>query len=343
MQRCLQLAENGFGHTEPNPYVGALVVHNNKIIGEGFHRSFGGPHAEVNAINSVADKELLMQSTIYVNLEPCSHHGKTPPCADLIISCGIPRVVIAMKDPNELVAGKGIQKLTDAGIQVTTEILEKEAQWLNRRFVTFHSKKRPYVILKWAQTRDGLMDIDRSDPAAANLDNWITGPELKTLVHRWRAQEQAILIGYNTLVNDNPQLTVREWTGRNPQRILVSEILPDEHFRIFGEDQKTLVFNPIKNKVSDKAEYIRIDFGQEMVKAILQELHRRNIGSVMIEGGRQMLETFISIGLWDEARILTGNKFFGKGLSAPVLTGGTLVETTEFDKDLLQILKNETL
>ncbi|MPM12730.1 Riboflavin biosynthesis protein RibD [bioreactor metagenome] len=343
MQRCLHLAENGYGHTEPNPYVGAVVVYTNKIIGEGFRRIFGGPHAEVNAINSVADKELLKQSTIYVNLEPCSHHGKTPPCADLIISCGIPRVVIAMKDPNELVAGKGIQKLTDAGIQVKTGILEKEAQWLNRRFVTFHSKKRPYIILKWAQTRDGFMDIDRSDPKSVGQDNWITGPELKTLVHRWRAQEQAILIGYNTLVNDNPQLTVREWAGRNPQRILVTEILPEENYRIFGEDQKTLVFNPIKNEISDKAEYIRIDFGQEMVKATLHELHRRNIGSVMIEGGRQMLETFISSGLWDEARVLTGNKLFGNGLSAPVLAGETVIETTEFDKDLLQIFKNKAL
>ncbi|HPS82727.1 MAG TPA: bifunctional diaminohydroxyphosphoribosylaminopyrimidine deaminase/5-amino-6-(5-phosphoribosylamino)uracil reductase RibD, partial [Bacteroidales bacterium] len=200
MQRCLQLAENGSGRTEPNPYVGAVIVHQGKIIGEGFHEQFGGPHAEVNAVAAVAEKQMLKDSTLYVNLEPCSHHGKTPPCADLIIRCGIPRVVIAMQDPNELVSGNGIQKLTEAGIEVKTGILEQQARWLNRRFITFHSKKRPYVILKWAQTKDGFIDIDRSIPAADLQSNWITGPELKTLVHRWRAQEQAILIGYNTLV-----------------------------------------------------------------------------------------------------------------------------------------------
>ena len=343
IQRCLQLAENGFGRTEPNPYVGAVIVHQDRIIGEGFHERFGGAHAEVNAIAAVSDKQMLKGSTLYVNLEPCSHHGKTPPCADLIIRCGIPRVVIAMQDPNKLVSGNGIQKLTEAGIEVKTGILEQQARWLNRRFITFHSKKRPYVILKWAQTKDGFIDIDRSIPAADLQSNWITGPELKTLVHRWRAQEQAILIGYNTLVNDNPQLTVREWTGRNPQRILVTDTLPDEHFNIFGDDQKTIVFNPIQNKVTEKAEYIKLDFDELLLNNILKTLFEKNICSVMIEGGRQILESFISSGIWDEARVLTGNKMFGKGLPAPVLKGAHENERKEYDKDLMQIFIKQAL
>lgn len=343
MQRCLQLAENGFGKTEPNPYVGAVIVHQGKIIGEGFHERFGGPHAEVNAIASVSEKHLLKESTLYVNLEPCSHHGKTPPCAELIIQMGIPQVVVAMQDPNVLVSGKGIKKLRAAGIQVKTGILEEEAKWLNRRFVTFHTQKRPYIILKWAQTKDGFIDIDRSDPAAIQNDNWITGPELKTLVHRWRTQEQGILIGYHTLLNDNPQLTAREWVGRNPVRILVTEILPDENFRIFGEDQKTLVFNPLKNAISEKAEYIRLGFGENLLTDILAKLHKKNISSLMIEGGRQILESFISSGLWDEARILTGDKLFEKGLPAPVLKARTEIGRKEFDKDLLQIFINNKL
>jgi len=342
MQRCLQLAESGCGHTEPNPYVGAVIVHNNTIIGEGFHEFFGGPHAEVNAIAAVADKNILKESTIYVNLEPCSHHGKTPPCADLIIRSGIPRVVIAMQDPNIQVSGNGIHKLRNSGIEVITGILENEASWLNRRFVTFHTQKRPYIILKWAQTKDGFIDIDRSNTAAVHKDNWITGPELKTLVHRWRAQEQGIMIGYNTLINDNPMLTVRDWTGRNPVRMLVTETVPDENFKIFGDDQKTLVFNPEKNASSEKAAYIQLDFKNELLKNIMRILFEKNISSVIIEGGRQILESFISSGLWDEARILTGNKMFGKGLQAPVLKTGTEISRQEFDKDLVQIFKNNT-
>lgn len=340
MQRCLQLAENGFGKTEPNPYVGAVIVHQDKIIGEGFHEVFGGPHAEVNAVAAVSDKRMLKNSTLYVNLEPCSHHGKTPPCADMIIRLGIPRVVIAMQDPNSLVAGKGIKKLTEAGIEVKNGILEQEARWLNRRFITFHSKKRPYIILKWAQTKDGFIDIDRSDPNAKKRDNWITGPELKILVHRWRAQEQAILIGYNTLVNDNPQLNVREWTGRNPQRILITDTITDEHFNIFNEDMKTIVFNPVQDSITEKAEYIKLDFDENLLNNILKTLFDKNNSSVMIEGGRQILESFINSGLWDEARVLTGNKTFGKGLPAPALNNAKEIEHRSFNKDFMQIYIN---
>ncbi len=343
MQRCLQLAEKGFGQTEPNPYVGAVIVHQGSIIGEGFHERFGGPHAEVNAIRAVADKALLKESTIYVNLEPCSHQGKTPPCADLIVGMGIPRVVIAMQDPNELVSGNGIQKLIDSNIEVNTGILEQQARWLNRRFITFHSKKRPYIILKWAQTRDGFIDIDRANPADSLKNNWITGPELKTLVHRWRAQEQAILIGYNTLKNDNPQLTVREWTGRNPQRILVTDALPGEHFNIFNQDQKTLVFNPHKNATTEKAEYIKIDFDHTIIHSILVKLFEKNIGSLMIEGGRKTLQSFIHSGLWDEARVLTGNKTFEKGLQAPVLSHAIEKDRAQYGNDLVQIFVNQSL
>lgn len=343
MQRCLQLAIGGIGHTEPNPYVGAVVVHNNIIIGEGFHRQLGGPHAEVFALQAVENRSLLGESTLYVNLEPCSHHGKTPPCAELIIKNKIPKVVVAITDPNPLVAGRGIEMLRAAGVEVVENILSKEASWLNRRFITFHSKKRPYIILKWAQTTDGFIDIDRSNPNALAKDNWITGSELKTLVHQWRSQEMGILIGKKTLINDNPQLTVRNWAGRNPVRILITDEMPNEAAAIFGEDQQTIVFNPLENKQSAKANYIKIEFNNNVVASVLEKLHELGISSIIVEGGRRILDTFIASGLWDEARILTGAKKFEKGLEAPLLGNAIEIERKKFGADQMQIFINPAL
>lgn len=343
MKRCLQLAEGGIGQTEPNPYVGAVVVHNNQIVGEGFHRKLGGPHAEVFAIQAVSDKELLRKSTLFVNLEPCSHYGKTPPCAELIIKNQIPKVVVAITDPNPLVAGRGIEMLRTAGIEVVENVLSQEASWLNRRFITFHAKKRPYIILKWAQTRDGFIDIDRSDPNASVQDNWITGSELKTLVHQWRSQEMGILIGKNTLINDNPQLTVREWTGRNPIRILVTGTIPNEKYAIFGNDKKTLVFNPVKSIETEKATFIKIDFSDNIIQQVCNSLFDAGISSIIVEGGKQMLNSFISTGIWDEARVLTGEKTFQKGLEAPSLTDAIKIDQKNYGKDSLQIYINNRL
>ncbi len=343
MQRCMQLAAGGIGHTEPNPYVGAVVVHNNIIIGEGFHRQIGGPHAEVFAIQSVEDISLLRESTLYVNLEPCSHYGKTPPCAELIIKNKIPKVVVAITDPNPIVAGRGIAMLRAAGIEVVENVLSKEAAWLNRRFITFHAKKRPYIILKWAQTTDGFIDIDRSDPNASVKDNWITCSELNTLVHQWRSQEMGILIGKNTLINDNPQLTVRNWIGRNPVRILISDEMPDESLAIFGTDQQTIVFNPLENKQTIKAYYIKIEFGSNVIDSVLEKLHELGISSVIVEGGRRIFDSFIASGLWDEAIILTGAKKFGQGLEAPLLINAIEIEHKKFGSDHMNILINSAL
>lgn len=292
MQRCLQLAQLGLGNVQPNPMVGAVVVHNNRIIGEGYHQKYGQPHAEVNAIQSVADKSLLKDSTLYVSLEPCSHFGKTPPCADLIIDCEIPRVVVGATDPNSKVNGQGILKLKNAGIEVITNVLDAECRFLNRRFFTYHQKKRPYIILKWAQSADKYMDIDRSE---GNKNYWITNAELKVVTHKWRSEEQAILIGYNTLVNDNPQLTTREYTGKDPIRYVMTDLK-----RSYAIPNG---FNPLSNNINES----------------LMQLYNDKIQSVIVEGGRKTLDLFIQSGIWDEARVLTGEKEFGKGTPAPQL------------------------
>lgn len=319
MWRCLELSLMGEGNTAPNPMVGSVIVHKGRIIGEGYHHKCGEAHAEVNAINAVKNKSLLRESTLYVNLEPCSHHGKTPPCSDLIIRKGIPRVVIGCKDPNSLVAGKGIKKMEDAGIEVQTGMLEEESLYLNRSFFTYHSAKRPYVILKWAQTIDGFMDIERDVEESPHV-NWITGKALKTLVHRWRSVNPAILVGTVTAINDNPALTVREWVGENPLRMVVDEnhVLPN-NLRLFDQQIPTVVFcrKPKENKPN--LEYIALDFESPIAPQILNFLYNREVQSVIVEGGKLMLDTFLNNNLWDEIRLLTGDKFFYRGLKAPVV------------------------
>ena len=319
IKRCFELAAKGLGATAPNPLVGCVIANNNGIIGEGYHHKSGEAHAEVNAISSVVNKELLKESIIYVNLEPCSHFGKTPPCTDLIIQSGIPEVVIANNDPFAEVNGKGIELLRNAGCKVTTGICEEEGSFLNRRFFTFHNQKRPYIILKWAQTLDGFMDIDGCEPGT-NINNWITNDKLKVLVHKWRTEESAVMVGAGTALNDNPRLTAREWPGRNPVRILIdekNELPPTLH--LFDNTVLTLVFTANAAENRKNLEYIQADFRDDVIIQVLTELYNRNIQSVIVEGGRQLLDGFISKNLWNEARVLTGNKYFHKGLKAPLI------------------------
>jgi len=321
MRRCLELAQLGFGTAAPNPMVGSVIVHNGKIIGEGYHKKCGEAHAEVNAINSVTDHSLLTDSTIYVNLEPCAHHGKTPPCADLIVEKQIPRVVIGCQDSFAKVAGKGIEKLKKAGREVIVGVLEKESLELNKRFFTFHKQKRPYIILKWAQTIDGFIDIERK-PDSPIEPYWITNDLAKKLVHKWRTEESAFMVGTNTARNDNPRLTVRDWNGRNPVRIVLDRNLSlEKSLHIFNNEAKTIVFNSLKNEIIDNVEFVKIDFDENMLEPLLQILYQHEIQSLVVEGGQQLLASFINQNLWDEARVFIGNKQFFSGTKAPAFTG----------------------
>lgn len=310
MQVCIDLALKGFPLAFPNPMVGCVIVHNDSIIGQGYHQQFGSHHAEVNAIASVENKELLEQSTLYVSLEPCAHFGKTPPCADLIVKSKIPRVVIGSLDTFSEVNGKGIQRLKETGIEVLTKVLEKECRAINKRFFTFHEKKRPYIILKWAQTSDGyIAPLNQKEPL------WISSPESKILVHQWRSQEQAILVGRKTVELDNPLLTTREVKGKNPIRIVLDRKLSlNKDLLIFNDDAPTLVVN---DKLSSD-NHLKIDFNN-LAPSLLKELHRRNIQSIIIEGGAQTLNTFIDVKVWDEARVFTSKKTLEKGVQSPLI------------------------
>ena len=319
MQRCLELAGKGLGRTGTNPLVGCVIVKNDRIIGEGFHRQFGGPHAEVVAINSVKEKSFLAESTLYVNLEPCSHYGKTPPCSVLIKNMQIPRVVIGSLDPNPKVAGKGIEILKAGGVNVITDILESEASCLNKRFFTLINKKRPYIILKWAESHDGFLDKIRT--AEAELKpNWITNETARMLVHKWRSEEAAIMVGVNTVLTDNPRLNIRDWPGNNqPIRILIDRNgRIDDSFHVIDESEKTIVFTIKDCRQDSKIEYIRInkDTGLE---EILMTLGEKGIISMIVEGGGLLLKSFIDLSLWDEARVFTGNFNFHSGIEAPVI------------------------
>jgi len=315
MERCLALAEKGLGNTYPNPIVGAIIVHENKIIGEGWHQKAGEPHAEVNAINQVSDKTLLTESTLYVNLEPCSHFGKTPPCADLIIQFGIKRVVIASRDPNPLVAGKGILKLKEAGVEVIEAILKKEAEFLNRRFYTFHQKKRPYIIMKWAQTEDGFISPLTNK---TNRPFWISNNLSRQKVHQWRSQEASILVGVQTVVTDNPILNTREWPGNNPLRIILdpSDRIPEDA-TLLKDKLRTIILCKKKTKrhLKENKEYhILNPFNLD---SLIKFCYKKNILSLFIEGGQKTLNYFIKDQLWDEARIFTSKQKFKKGINSP--------------------------
>ncbi len=314
MQRCIELASKAMGCASPNPMVGSVIVYNNKIIGEGYHEKYGSHHAEVNAINSVKDKSLLSKSTLYVNLEPCAHFGKTPPCSDLIIQNKIPEVVIGCVDTFSEVSGKGIERMRSVGIDVKVGVLENESRELNKRFFTFHEKKRPYIILKWAESKDGFIA-----PKNQTKPFWMTSSESKKLAHKWRAEEDAILVGRITAEKDNPSLTVREVEGNNPIRIVIDKDLKlSADFNLFNNDAKTIIFNQTKSEENNSNNYIKINFNK-LTKNILQELHKQNIQSIIIEGGTKTLQSFIDKNLWDEARIFTTNKTLTEGVKPPTI------------------------
>lgn len=327
IKRCIEIAKNGLGSSRPNPMVGCVIVHDNSIIGEGFTSEYGGNHAEVNAINSVSNKNLLKNATLYVTLEPCSHFGKTPPCSDLIIKHQIPNVIIGCVDDNEKVAGKGIEKLRNAGCHVTVGVLEKVCKTHHKRFFTFHNKKRPYIILKWAETSDGFIA-----PLSKNEKRpvWITNEFSRQLVHKWRAEEQAILVGTNTVLQDDPSLTTRAWAGKNPIRVIIDkeEKLSKDH-SVFNNDADTVLITG-KN----------IDFSKNIAKQICDILYNSSINSVIIEGGSKTLQTFINENIWDQACVFTGNIQFHEGVKSPDFSG-KLISKEKILTDILKIYKND--
>ncbi len=333
MQRCIRLAENGLGTTYPNPMVGCVIVHDGKIIAEGWHQKAGGFHAEAAAVHKISDKEILKKSILYVSLEPCSHFGKTPPCSDLIIRYQIPEVVIGCVDPNVKVNGSGIQKLQNAGVDVKVGVLESECLDLNKRFFTYHQKRRPFVILKWAQTADGFMSPQNG------AQKWITHEFSKQLVHKWRTEEQAILVGTHTAQTDNPQLNARLWNGNQPMRVVLDRGLNlSADLNLFDSSLKTIVFTEKSGENKSNLTFIKVDFDENLAKKILDHLFELGIQSIIVEGGKQTLETFIEKGLWDEARILTSEENWGEGINSPPLIG-ELKATKMIQKDRLEIFR----
>ena len=336
MRRCLELASKAEGLTYPNPMVGSVIVHDGKIVGEGSHLKAGEPHAEVNAINAVSDKAKLKSSTLYVNLEPCSHFGKTPPCADFIISNSIPRVMIGTVDTSEKVSEQGLIRLLDAGCEVITGVVEDECRRLNRRFFTFHEKKRPYITLKWAQSADGYLDISRSEDHKIE-PTWITGKPERVLVHKWRASEQAILVGAGTVRADDPRLNVREWKGTHPLRIILSSSGSFNKESVVNEtDGKVIVFTHNMNANIANAVKVILNDNVPSALQISEYLFSAGIQSLLIEGGAKVLNHFISNGLWDEARVFTGGNYFKGGVKAPLIHG-TLLSRTIFSGSSLEI------
>ena len=340
MNRCLQLAGLGAGSVAPNPMVGALLLYDGRIIGEGFHQQYGGPHAEVNCINSVleTDKQFIALSTMYVSLEPCAHYGKTPPCADLIVDNKIKHVLIGCRDSFAEVDGKGIEKLKAAGIHVEVGVLEKESVDLNRRFFTFHEKKRPYIILKWAQTTDAFIGTE-------DLERIFISNELSNcLVHKWRSEEAAILVGTNTALQDNPSLTARLWPGNNPLRLVIDKDLKlPASLRLFDGSTKTIVFNYKKQSGGDNLIYQQLNKDEDILPQILSSLYQQQIQSVIVEGGSKLLQSFIDAGLWDEARVITNTEMtIGKGVASPVLKNQLMYKEEKLANDIVSFFVKDT-
>jgi diaminohydroxyphosphoribosylaminopyrimidine deaminase/5-amino-6-(5-phosphoribosylamino)uracil reductase len=297
MLRALELASLGQAHASPNPMVGCVIVHDHQIIGEGWHKKYGEAHAEVNAIKSVRDKSLLGNSIVYVTLEPCSHFGKTPPCADLLIREKVKKVIIANVDSNPLVSGEGIRKLQAGGIEVVTGVLEKKGRLLNKRFFTFIEKQRPYIILKWAQTADGFI-------ARENFDSkWISDEYSRQFVHKWRSEETAVLMGSNTVLQDNPRMSVRDWSGKNPLRIVIDRFLKlPKNLAVFDGSAPTICYNVLNDRTGNNLSLVKVS-QENLIGDIVTDLYKRKIQSVLIEGGSSILNAFIEAGLWDEARV----------------------------------------
>jgi len=319
IRRCIQLARNGMRNAAPNPMVGAVIVHNDRIIGEGYHARCGEGHAEVNAIRSVKDESLLQESTIYVSLEPCSHYGKTPPCADLIIRKGIPRVVVGCVDPFSLVSGRGIQKLKDAGIDVKVGVLEAECRQLIKRFVTFNTQQRPYITLKWAESADGFIDINREEGQPVVLSTPITS----MYVHKQRAEHHAILVGRRTALLDNPSLTTRNWYGKNPVRLVIDkELTLPTSLKLFDGSAPTWVFTAQDKASTSQVTYFKLDFSRSILPQILQKLYENKLQALLVEGGSQLLQSFIDEGLWDEIYTEHSAKVLENGVKEPVIPAG---------------------
>lgn len=324
MQRSLQLAALGQAWVAPNPMVGAVVVKHGVIIGEGYHQQFGGPHAEVNAVNAVSDKTLLEGATIYVSLEPCAHFGKTPPCTDLIIAHKIAKVIVACLDPNPLVAGKGVMQLQHAGIEVEVGVLEKEAKELNKKFFYYHLHKKPYIILKWAQTADGLCGREHGSVLSKKITNWFSN----IIVHQLRSTNSAILVGYNTALYDNPALTNRKWYGKHPLRIVIDmEGKLPARLNLFTDELPTIVFTCKPAQNTAQISYVQINKKEQAAHEILAYLYNEKIQSLLIEGGPKTLQLFINSGAWNEAHIFTSSVFWGQGVKAPVITKGKVVHS----------------
>lgn len=343
IKRCIEIAKNGLGTTAPNPMVGCVIVHGQNIIGEGFTSPYGGSHAEVNAINSVKDPTLLSDATLYVTLEPCSHFGKTPPCADAIIKSKIPKVIIGTIDTHSKVAGKGVQLLKASGCEVIVGVLENDIKTHHKRFFTYHNKNRPYIILKWAESSDGFIaPLTRNDQKPV----WITNEISRQLVHKWRTEEQAILVGTQTVIEDNPSLTARDWIGKNPIRVVLDKNsrLPNEMV-IFDDNAKTTLITKKHEVQTTKAEHLIFNFldwnlKDQIAKQICTILYNREINSIIIEGGRQTLQTFIDENLWDEARVFTGSTTFKEGTKVPRISG-TLVSDEKIIDDILRTYTND--
>ncbi|MGB7526841.1 bifunctional diaminohydroxyphosphoribosylaminopyrimidine deaminase/5-amino-6-(5-phosphoribosylamino)uracil reductase RibD [Sphingobacterium cellulitidis] len=338
MKRCLELAVLGAGKTSPNPMVGSVIVWNDEIIGEGYTSPYGGPHAEVNAVQSVIAKygeeqakQLFSESTIYVSLEPCAHFGKTPPCADMIVAMGFKKAVIACLDPFAKVNGLGLQKLQEGGVSTEVGLLEEEAKWVNRRFFTKLKEFRPYVILKWAETSDGYF-------APVKGQRWISNQASKQLVHKWRSEEDAILVGKRTAEIDNPSLTVREWEGKNPKRVLIDKQLElSDNLAIYDDSAETIIFNALKTDWQGNRKYIELEnFDLYLPQQILYQLYLMDIQSIIIEGGKKTLDLFIQAGLWDEARVFVGKEEWAEGMKAPQIVG-QLKESISVGSDRLDI------
>jgi diaminohydroxyphosphoribosylaminopyrimidine deaminase/5-amino-6-(5-phosphoribosylamino)uracil reductase len=348
MQRCIQLAKLGAGHVAPNPMVGAVLVHEGRIIGEGWHQQYGQPHAEVNCIASVKeeDRHLISSSTIYVSLEPCSHYGKTPPCADLIVQHNIPVVVIGCHDINKRVDGKGIKKLMMAGADVIIGVLQDECIDLNKRFFTFHGENRPYIILKWAQTANGIMGTQFNDHVPDASERLLISNEYTNrLVHRWRSEEASILVGTNTALYDNPSLTTRLWDGPSPVRLVIdlNLRLPDS-LKVFDRKERTIIFNTIKHEEVDNLLYYQVTEDVSIIHQVLHALYHLEIQSVLVEGGAQLLQSFIDEGLWDEIRRIENRDNpnltnITNGLKAPALPNAIKVDEQKLFSDMIEIFK----
>lgn len=351
MQRCLELAKKGAGFVAPNPIVGAVLVFENRIIGEGWHQKYGAAHAEVNCINdallrlnaeSGRKHDIIKKSTLYVSLEPCAHFGKTPPCADLIIEHKIPKVVIGCRDPFEEVNGKGMERLKAAGVEVISGVLENECKALNKRFFTFHEKKRPYVILKWAQTADKkIAPLNAPQGGTLNSVNGrllISNEYSNRLVHQWRSEEASILVGTNTALLDDPELTTRLWEGNSPIRLVLDMNLRlPLHLKLFDKKVKTIVFNSVKQEENENLIYYKIEKEKNVVSEILNALYQLNIQSVIVEGGTKLLQIFIDAGMWDEARIICNEELvIGKGLSAPLLSAAIKINEEKMLSDRIE-------